>query len=129
MINEAMFEPAHPLLPKELLVDDEQIPVYPWTIKKLSLYRLTKSMIARMIKEKKENKVAPLINGNATVTPNAMPIKYRKEYDDKKFNANLIYQCYRPSSIKDARDYFYFKSKYRKLIANYYETQITYKIK
>ena len=129
MINEAMFEPAHPLLPKELLVDDEKIAVYPWTIKKLSLYRLTRIMVAKAVKEKKESKVTTLLNDNPSDTPtNAMPIKYRKEYDDKKFNSNIVYQCYRPFNTADARKYYTFKSQYRKLISNSNEAIVTYSI-
>jgi hypothetical protein len=111
MINEAMFEPAHPLPSKDVLAMEKEVQKCPiYRNRKLQLIRVTKDAISHA-----KVSLAPIPKSNATNTKS--DIKYGKNYDDRKIGY-LIYQCYRPTTFKEMKEFIHFKLKYTKTPAN-----------
>ena len=106
-----MFEPAHPLPSKDVLAMETEVQKRPiYRNRKLQLIRVTKEAIT-----KAKVSLAPIPKKNATSTES--DIKYGKNYDDRKIGY-LIYQCYRPTTFKEMKEFIQFKLKYTKTPAN-----------
>ena len=123
MIDTNLFEPANPLIPIELLPDDiMQTPG--WNNRKLSIARLNQSVICNLLKSN-DNKILSVVQENAEHdTAEQVAIQAACAICDPAYNSKLIYERYRPSNLKQMRDYIHFFTKYRKIIPNTNEIEL-----
>ena len=117
MIDTNLFEPANPLIPVELLPDDVLL-APGWNNRKLSIARLNQSVISSFLKNSDNKKLSIVPETTEHDTAEQVTIQPSCTICDPLYNSKLIYERYRPSNLKQLRDFIHFFTKYRRIIPN-----------